>query len=139
MLGCILHYVFIFIKVYNKSHRLFEQQNSQLLVRHYLATDISTANFASSARTKELILSGEQEIIYSLRNSAILSAKQQKNLALYRDDSQHNAVAIIEGLSDFQVQIANIADKNQIVVVTLFFKNSKKMELSFATRSTKRQ
>jgi hypothetical protein len=67
-------------------------------------------------------------IIYYLRKSTLqdrASRGHTPRFALYRDDIEHNAIAIAEELQNFEVQIATTTAREQQVSIAMRFINNK--------------
>jgi hypothetical protein len=154
IISCVLHYLFIVLATYHKLQLKFDRQNAQLIARHYLATDLHSTehvvickphipecakffqrNF--KADTNILILNQAQDLSYSLRRSAIPSAQHKNSYALYRDDTQHNAVALIEDLVNFRIAFKRLENNLNAVLINLSFSDTTEMELIFVPQNLK--
>lgn len=71
---------------------------------------------------------------YYLRKSIISDINHMRSYTLYRDEEQHPAQALIEGITDWQVHIDS-SQPHQIVSITLEFKDAAPSELIFVPRN----
>ncbi len=141
-------------KQYILAQQKFGLQQNMLISRYYLRNDISGAFSAivcaeaiddcdtylttSILRLKDrhsikpqsdiLILQHENSyIIYYLRKSIVPGNKT--NYALYRDDGQHNAAALVENILDFTANIHQVEPHLYNITAILVFEAHRVMEI----------
>lgn len=144
ILSALIHYTFMITKTYAIFERNIDYQNAQLIANHYLGTDIRNSNCTTivkiqNIKTKSDILilnSAKQHIEYDMRASVIPVENHMHSHALYRNDFDSVATALIEGVIDFQVDIKKNSNQQCAVHVKLQFKNLATMEVIFVPRNT---
>jgi len=82
-----------------------------------------------------ILNSSTQQIAYYLRKSIATKENHWHSYTLYRDDFNHNSVALAEGFINFQVKFKKVNPPRTVVQVNLEFKNLNKMELIFVPRT----
>lgn len=130
-----MHYLCIISKINIQLQEQFEYQHAQLIADHYLSVDVRNASSIStdqlSANNLLLYYDTKQQtkIIYYLRKSITPSFNHLHSYTLYRDDQNSVAIALVEGIVNFQVTI------KQAIYISILFKNNQKLELIFARRN----
>jgi len=145
MLSALIHYIFMITKAYTSFQHKIDYQNAQLIANHYLGADIRNSNCLGvfkqqniKAKADILILnSNRQQIAYYIRPSIIPAENHLHSYALYRDDFDSVATALIDGIIDFQVSIKQAAMQRCAVHLKLEFKNLQTMEVVFVPRNHK--
>lgn len=123
-----VHFLGVVLRAKVKVQEKFAQQHAKLVANHYIRSDLYAAQGFSiclvpksdckhslNSTILQLINSGNikpnthvltlhmphGEVYYYVRKSVVPG----KQYALYRDDSRHNAQALVEELQDLQVEI----------------------------------
>lgn len=132
------HYVFTINKIYQQIQQQFAYQNSVLIARHYIYSDlinnrtnITSSNYLPAVQNikpgSDILIM--PNVIYYLRKSIIPHNDFRYSYALYRHDLINNVTAIAEGLENMLINRTE-----NIIIVTLTFKDSQQIEIICALR-----
>ncbi len=142
--GCALHYMLMITKIYYQMQLQCQLQTAKLIARHYIGTDLAamiippfscqvgSKNCAATMPqinmrhlkplTDVLVLKTTQEnVVYYLRKSAIHQDNNNICYALYRDNIKQNAVALVENISDLQIQLRPATHPIYVAEIKLTF------------------
>lgn len=137
LLACGLAYLLNISKYANKIQHKIDYINSILITKYYIKTDIhNTSQIAiikSAHGFDSLVL---DDATYTLRESIIPKTNHLHSYSLYRDDRQHQAIAIAEGIQNIQIKTQTVSAQHKAVFIFLEFKKFKALELVFVTKKT---
>lgn len=124
---------------YNTIQNKLEHQQDKLITRYFLGRDLFTAAQKADKHERQnlvpdsdiLILHTMQHTLtYYLHKSTIQNSSRRTKYALYRDDSIHQAQAIVENIKALRVQILPLAFNRQSVKIIIAFDNNDILEIT---------
>ena len=156
--GWALHYMLMITKVYYQMHRQFQLQNAKLIARYYISKDLAAmtipptscqvgskdcATTIQQINTRHLkplsdvllLKTTSENVVYYLRKSAIQQCNHNICYALYRDNIQQNAVALVENISDLQIQMRPEIHPRYVAEIKLTFAQHDELRIIWRFRA----
>lgn len=109
------------LKIYLKIQQKFAMQQNQLIAQYYLNADLHKGPVKVEFAADEQILHLQfldHEVEYSVRKNE-----------LFRDDLEHNAVALVKNVLAIQTQLYILASDEDQMIITIIFTDQQFLEL----------
>lgn len=151
-----MQYIFFITATQAKIQAKFTTQNAKLITKHFVSIDLHTAMFgvytckaikdscnnlitleiAQLIKNKTIkplsdlliIHTVQEQIVYYLRRSVVPNTPQNV-YALYRDNIKLNAQALVENITDLNVELTQLDATQQTALITIYFSNTTPLEI----------
>lgn len=109
------------LKIYTNIQHKFRSQQSKLIAQHYIINDLSRKPLNIFFYTDEQVLHLQyldHAVQYFIRRNE-----------LFRDDMEHNAVALVKDVRHIQAEFYALAIDQHKIIITVFFNNNETLEV----------